>query len=582
MDVFSVLTLLGGLAFFLYGMKVMGDGLESLSGGKLEKTLEKMTNNRFKGVLVGAGVTALIQSSSATTVMVVGFVNSGIMRLTQAIGIIMGANIGTTITAWILSLTGLEGDSIIVKLLKPTGFGPILAFIGIILLMANKRQKGKQIGTILIAFAVLMTGMDLMGDAVKPLAEVPEFQQMFLMFENPLLGIMIGALLTALLQSSSASVGILQTFASTGIIKFSMAFPIILGQNIGTCITAMLSCIGAKKNAKRAAFVHLYFNIIGTVVIGVLFYVLNAVLNLTYLDNHLVTPADIAIIHTSFNLLATAMLLPFSKYLGKLACLTIKDKEEDDETPFLDERFLTAPAVAIEQCNIMSEKMITLTKEVDELALNSLDNYSEKLEEEIRKQEDLTDKYEDVLGTYLVRLSRESLNEETSKQVTMLLQTIGEIERLADVSLEVLAVSKEMYNKKMKFSSAATEELKIVKKAVNDLILLSVDIFERKDENDFEKVDPLYSVVYDIIDEVKENHVIRLRDGCCTIELGFVLADLLQAYEKMCDACLKISQLSIRLNSNNPSFHIETSHGKKSDTYAKNYDELKEIYVVTK
>ena len=433
MDLFMILQLLCGLALFLFGMNSMGDGLESLSGGKLEKTLEKMTNSTMKGFILGAAVTAVIQSSSATTVMVVGFVNSGIMKLRQAIGIIMGANVGTTITSWILSLSGIEGDSLVMQLLKPSSFSAVFAFVGIILLMFCNSEKKKHLGTIFLGFGILMVGMDQMSAAVEPLSDDPTFTGFLTLFNNPVFGILAGALLTAVIQSSSASVGILQALSKTGAISYSMAIPIVMGQNIGTCVTALISCIGAKKNAKRAAFVHLYFNIIGTLVICALFYGSNLFINYGFL-NDIVGPENIAVIHTAFNLLATAILLPFNKYLEKLACLTIKDKEEDSDVPFLDERFLNTPSVATERAKSLAEKMARLSEGTLLGALELVDHYDEKVAETIHENEDMIDSYEDVISTYLVKLSSKQLSADDSKTIQLILHTIGDFERISDRS----------------------------------------------------------------------------------------------------------------------------------------------------
>lgn len=582
MDIFSLLTLLGGLALFLFGMNTMGDGLEKLSGGKLERTLEKMTDNTFKGFLLGAGVTAVIQSSSATTVMVVGFVNSGIMKLAQAIGIIMGANVGTTITAWLLSLTGIEGDSLVLNLLKPSGFAPILAFIGIALLMFAKNGKKKDVGTILVGFAVLMFGMDMMSGAVKPLADVPEFTSILTMFSNPLLGVLAGALLTAVIQSSSASVGILQALSATGSITFATAIPIIMGQNIGTCVTAMLACIGAKKNAKRAAFVHLYFNIIGTVVILAAFYGLNALLDFAFIRDT-VTPADIAVVHTGFNLIATALLLPFSKFLGKLACLTVRDKDTEDDTPFLDERFLGTPALAVEQCDVMAAKMAGLSKNTFLQAITLLGKYDEKLAQQILENEERIDAYEDVLGTYLVKVSSKSLNTRDSNEIARLLHCIGDFERISDHAVNLVDAAKEMHEKKITFSDEAKKELRVLTDALTEILAITMEAFENKDIALAKKVEPLEQVIDGLRDKLKRRHVKRLQSGACTIELGFILSDLLTNYERVSDHCSNIAVCLIQISMDSFETH-EYLHDLKDGSsveFEDEYEAYKNKYVLS-
>lgn len=576
MDIFSVIALLGGLAFFLFGMNTMGDGLEKLSGGKLERTLEKMSDNTFKGFILGAGVTAVIQSSSATTVMVVGFVNSGIMKLAQAIGIIMGANVGTTITAWILSLTGIEGDSLILKLLKPSGFAPILAFIGIILLMFAKKGKKKEIGSILVGFALLMSGMEAMSGAV---ADIPEFSNMLIMFSNPIVGLLIGMLLTAILQSSSASVGILQALSKTGSITFGTAIPIVMGQNIGACVTALISCIGAKKNAKRAAFVHLYFNIIGTVVVLLGFYGLNALLNFSFVDD-MVGPADIAIIHTAFNLISTALLLPFSKYLGKLACLTIRDKGQEDDAPYLDERFLNTPAIAVEQCDSMTVKMANLSKNNILQALRLINNYDEKRAQEIQENEERIDAYEDVLGSYLVKLSSKNLTVNDSKEISRLLHCIGDFERISDHAVNILDVAKEMNEKQISFSDKAMEEIKVVASALTEILDITITAFENKDIHMAERVEPLEEVIDGLRDKLKRRHIRRLREGECTIELGFIFSDLLTNFERVSDHCSNIAVCMIQVNLESFETHeyLHEVRGNDFGIYKEDYDQYIEKY----
>ena len=547
MDFFGVLTMLGGLALFLYGMETMGSGLEKLSGGRLERILEKLTSNPIKAVLLGAGVTAVIQSSSATTVMVVGFVNSGIMKLTQAVGIIMGANIGTTITSWLLSLTGIESENFFVRLLKPTSFSPILALIGVSFLMFSKKEKKKDAGTIMIGFAILMTGMETMSGAVKPLANVPEFTGILTMFSNPVFGMIAGAVLTAIIQSSSASVGILQALCATGAVNFSTAIPIIMGQNIGTCVTAMLSGIGASKNAKRAALVHLYFNIIGTVVFMIAFYAINAAVHFSFLDTA-ANAMGIAVIHSSFNIAATVLLLPFGNGLVKLACLTIPD-EEKKETParekeafrLLDPRFLDTPGFAVEQCRQTTIQMAKLARECFFTSVELLHEFSGEKAERVETLESLVDRYEDELGTYMVKLGGKNLSQNDSHTVSLLLHCIGDFERISDLGMNLKDSAKEMHEKKMRFSSRAHQELEVLLHAVSEILDMSIDAFETNNTAEASKVEPLEEVIDDINTVVKASHIKRLQTGKCTIEQGFVLSDISMNLERVSDHCSNIA-----------------------------------------
>lgn len=547
MDIFSVLTMVGGLALFLYGMQVMGDGLAKVSGGKLERILENLTSNPIKAVLLGAGVTAVIQSSSATTVMVVGFVNSGIMKLNQAVGIIMGANIGTTVTSWILSLSGLQGDNVFVKLCKPSSFSPLLAVIGVIFLLFIKDEKKKDIGAIMVGFAVLMFGMETMSDAVKPLANVPEFTGILTAFSNPILGMIAGAVLTAIIQSSSASVGILQALCVTGAVSYGVAIPIIMGQNIGTCVTALLSSIGATKNAKRAAMVHLYFNIIGTVVFMVLFYTVNAVVGFSFLGTA-TNAAGIAVIHSLFNVFATMLLLPFGKGLEKLACLTIRDdvqpaevEEERKELQLLDSRFLEKPAFAMEQSVHVANKMAEESKRTLFTAMDLLWNYTEDGAKKVGELENLVDQYEDKLGTYLVKLSRQNLSVHDSHTLSIVLHCIGDFERISDHAINIMEAAQEMHDKKLIFSPKAEEELKVFSRAVQDIVEKAYAVFRDQDEKLAQKVEPLEAVVDELNQEVKKRHIRRLREGKCTIELGFILSDITTSLERVADHCSNIA-----------------------------------------
>ena len=535
MDLFSILTLIGGLALFLYGMNAMGDGLAKVSGGKLEKILENLTSNPIKAVLLGAGVTAVIQSSSATTVMVVGFVNSGIMKLSQAVGVIMGANIGTTITSWILSLTGIQSDNFIIQMFKPTSFSPVLAIIGVIFILFINDSKKKDIGTIFIGFAILMYGMDMMSSAVKPLAEVPEFTNLLLKFSNPLLGVIAGALLTAVIQSSSASVGILQALCLTGAVPFSAAIPIIMGQNIGTCITAILSAIG-------------------TVIFMTVFYLINAVVGFSFF-HQAATPAGIAVIHSVFNVTATIILLPFAKGLEKLACLTIRDKKEDvvvsaedREFMILEPRFLEKPAFAVEQSRNAARKMAEESHNALFTALSLVDKYSEEGVERVENMESKVDRYEDELGTYLVKLSHKDISEADSHSLSIMLHCIGDFERISDHAVNIMESAQELYEKGLKFSENAKKDLEVLGQAVEDIVNTAYEVFDKQDMKLAEKIEPLEEVIDELSKEVKRRHVQRLRNGECTIEMGFILSDITTCLERVADHCSNIGVCVTQVN----------------------------------
>lgn len=551
MDFFNVLTMLGGLALFLYGMHNMGEGLGKVSGGRLERILEKLTSNPLKAVALGAAVTAVIQSSSATTVMVVGFVNSGIMKLSQAIGIIMGANIGTTITSWILSLSGIESSNFFMKMLKPSSFAPILALIGVIFIMFCKKEKKKDIGMILVGFGILMVGMDTMSDAVKPLADVPAFTNLFVMFTNPILGMIVGAVLTAIIQSSSASVGILQALCVTGSVPYAAALPIIMGQNIGTCITAMLSSVGANKNAKRAALVHLYFNLIGTTVFMLGFYAINTFVQFSFLETS-ANAAGIATIHTVFNVVATIFLLPFTKGLEKLAYLTIREdeaeKQEADDFQVLDVRFLDSPSFGIEQCRNLTVKMAELSKSALFKSIELLSEYDESKAAEVENLESRVDRYEDEIGSYLVKLSSKNILEKDSHTLSMLLHLIGDFERISDHAVNIMEAAKEMHDKGLTFSPMAKEELKVFSRAVRDIINISIQVFEDEDKELAVAVEPLEEVIDYLNEKLKKRHIERLREGVCTIELGFIFSDIKTNYERVADHCSNIAICMIQLN----------------------------------
>jgi len=587
MDIFGVLQMVGGLALFLFGMHAMGEGLSKTSGGRLEKILEKLTSNPLKAVLLGAGVTAIIQSSSATTVMVVGFVNSGIMKLSQAVGIIMGANIGTTATSWILSLSGIEGESFLVQMLKPSSFSPILAILGVAYIMFSKREKIRDIGMILVGFAILMTGMDTMSAAVKPLADVPEFTNLLLKFSNPILGMLAGLILTAVIQSSSASVGILQALCITGAVSYGAAIPIIMGQNIGTCITALLSAIGASKNAKRAALVHLYFNMIGTILFMIGFYAINAVVGFGFLNNA-ANAAGIAVVHSVFNVAATIILLPFSDMLEKLACLTIRDSEEevnaeseaDKDFRLLDIRFLDTPGLAVEHCRRVAENMAKLTKEAIYAASEIITEYDKRKAERVIVLENEIDRYEDELGTYMVKLSQQQLSEQDSHKLSVILHCLSDFERISDHAVNLVESAREMKEKNQDFSKKAKEELAVFTQAVKDIVAVSFEVFEKEDVTRAVFVEPLEEVIDDLQAEMKKRHVKRLQKGKCTIEMGFVLADVVTSYERISDHCSNIAVCLMQVDQDNYDTHESLNDMKHNELFNERYAVYKEKYVL--
>lgn len=574
MDIFSILTMIGGLALFLYGMEVLGDGLKKASGGKLELILEKLTSNKLMAVLLGAGVTAIIQSSSATTVMVVGFVNSGIMKLSQAVGVILGANVGTTVTAWLLSLTEVNGTGFILELLKPSSFSPLLAITGVILLTMGKKEKQKNIGTIMIGFAVLMFGMETMSDAVKPLSQMPEFSQILLMFSNPVLGMLVGLVLTAIIQSSSASIGILQALCFTGAVSYSTAIPIIMGQNVGTCVTALISSAGAGKNAKRAALIHLYYNIIKTVAFMVVFYALNAVFHFAFMENA-ASALGVAVIHTTFNVVAVIIMFPISWILEKLAYLTLPETEEEvrqqkdqKEIQLLDTRFLSTPGFALEQCKNAALDMAEMAKEGLFLAIRMLDSFDEKEAERVVELENKVDRYEDEIGTYLVKLSSRHLTEKDSQQLSILIHCIGDFERISDHAINIMDAAKEMHEKKLEFSKKAQEELAVYTGAIKDIVNTSVLVFQEEDLKLAGMIEPLEEVIDYLSVEVKKRHMKRLRKGKCTIEMGFILADVTTNYERVSDHCSNIALSLLQMNEGNFETHEYQDNLSSKDNVA--------------
>ena len=538
--ILKLISLLGGLALFLFGMDTMGKSLERTAGGKLQTILAKMSSNVPKGFLLGLAVTAVIQSSSATTVMVVGFVNSGIMTLKQAVGVIMGSNVGTTVTAWILSLSGLEGDSFLVQLFKPSTLAPLLGTVGIILYMFTNSEKKKNIGGILLGFMALMTGMELMSSSMKFLREEAWFARLMVSFSNPLIGILVGAALTAVIQSSSASVGILQSMCSTGAVSYGCAIPVILGQNISTCVTAMMGAIGANKNARRTAMVHLYFNLMGTLIFVVLFYGIGLVHPWGFL-NTACNEMNIAMIHTAFNLAATALLLPLNGVLVKLATLSVPDDKEEEKTELLDERLLGTPAVAVQRAHEIAVRMAEDSSEAMRLAVGLTREFDSRIMEQVLALEENTDRYEDALGTYLVKLSGMSLSVADNRILNTLLYTVSDIERIADHAVAVGRAALEMEEKKIQFSAQAKGELEVLERAVSDILDRTVEAYKTFDRNLARKVEPQEQVVDSLVREVKSRHIRRLRDGLCSVEYGFVLEDLLTAFERSADHCSNVA-----------------------------------------
>ncbi len=572
MSIFMVLSLIGGLALFLYGMQMMGDGLKKVSGGKLEMILEKLTSNKIMAVLLGAGVTAVIQSSSATTVMVVGFVNSGIMSLSRAVGVIMGANVGTTVTAWILSMTEITGQSLFLQLLKPSSFSPVLAIVGVAILMASKKEKRRDGATIMLGFAILMFGMEMMSGAVEPLAESEEFQNVLLMFANPVLGMLVGCGFTILIQSSSASVGILQALSATGAVTNLSAIPLIMGANVGSTTTALISSIGASRNAKRAALVHFYFNIIKTVTFMVLFYSLNAIFHFAF-ANEPATAVGIAVIHSSFNIAAAIVFTPVSAIFEKMAYVTLPklESEEEDKIPaksdiqILDPRFLETPGYALEQCKNAAVDMANYSKEALFLAIDQIRKFDKKSAARVINLEELVDHYEDELGSYLVKLSSRHLSEKDSQELSVLLHCIGDFERISDHAINIMESAREMNDKNLSFSKKAEEELSVFTGAIKDIVNTSILVFQEEDLKLALQVEPLEEVIDHLNVEVKKRHIKRLRKGKCTIEMGFVLSDISTNYERVSDHCSNIALCLLQLNEDNFDTHMYQENISASD-----------------
>jgi len=568
MDIFNFLSLIGGLCLFLFGMNTMGSALERRAGSKLQALLGKLTTNKFAGLLTGLGVTAVIQSSSATTVMVVGFVNSGLMSLKQAINVIMGANIGTTVTAWILSLAGISGENIFIKLLKPTSFTPILALIGIILFMFCKSDKKKDTGNILLGFAVLMFGMDAMSNAVAGLSEIPQFRDLFILFKNPILGVLVGALVTAIIQSSSASVGILQALAATGQVSYGAAIPIIMGQNIGTCITAILSCFGTNRNAKRTAVVHLSFNLVGTAICLGVFSIVKYVFAPTIIDLS-VNAAGIAICHSVFNILCTAILLPMSSLLEKLAYKVVPETKLPEKVTELDERLLSTPSVALEVCRNLAVEMANGAVGSLKLSLSCLHSYSADIAKQVREAEEKADHYEDVIGTYLVKLSANKFGDTHSAEAAQLLKIIGDLERLSDHAVNLVCSAEEMKEKELVFSDAANESLRSLSNALHEILDLTLVAFSYENLESAACVEPLEQVIDQLKEKMRSDHIARLQQGLCSIETGFVWSDILTDISRTSDHCSNIAGCVIDTSASNLNIHMSLREAKSDSQFFK-------------
>lgn len=581
MDVFSVITMIGGLSFFLYGMHVLSAGLEKMAGGKMESVLKKVTSKRFMGLLLGAGVTAVIQSSSAVTVMLVGLVNSGIMQLSQAISVTMGSNIGTTITAWILSLAGIDSSSFWVNMLKPASFSPIIAFVGIVLIMAGKKQKHKDIGSICLGFAVLMFGMSTMSDAVEGLSEMPEFTGILTFFKNPVMGVIVGLVFTAIIQSSSASVGVLQALSMTGAITYGAAIPIIMGQNIGTCVSAVIASVGTSRNARRVSVVHVLFNTIGSVVCLTGWLISDAIFNFAFTDTA-VEPFAIAVIHSVFNVVTTAILFPFASLLEKLVKLIIPDAKEKEAVVLLDERLMTVPSFAVAKAEAVTAEMASLAKKSVKSAVALLERYDEKSAKLVENMESDIDRYEDELGTYLVKISKKEIGENESKKISKLLHTISDFERIGDHANNLLLTAQEMYEKKISFSAEAKEEIDNLTDAITEILSLTVKAFKNDDVALAETVEPLEEVIDEIIASVKDRHIGRLKKGDCTIELGFILTDVLTNYERISDHCSNIAVAVIEAQREMFDAHeyLNSVKSEKNGRYAEYFDKYMKQYSI--
>lgn len=583
MDIFNIFTLLGGLAFFLYGMTVMSSGLEKVAGGKMEQLLREMTSNPIKSLVLGMGITVIVQSSSAVTVMLVGLVNSGIMNLTQAIGVIMGSNVGTTVTAWILSLSGIESDNFFVQLLKPESFSPLLALAGVIMMMASKKNKTKNVGTILIGFAVLMFGMELMKNAMSPLADMPEFTHILTAFSNPLFGIVIGTVVTAVIQSSAASVGILQALSLTGGISYGMAFPIIMGQNIGTCISAVLSAIGVNTNARRVAAVHIAFNVLGTIIFMAAYQIITSIWDIP-LFKESINPFGIAVLHSIFNIATTIMLFPFTKFLEKIAMVTVKDDKEEEQEVIIDERLLLSPSFAIGECTRLTAEM---AKVVEYNFLNStkmLKSFHQRSAEHIAENEIKIDTYEDKLGSFLLKLAGRQLSDEDSNRITQLLLTIGDYERIGDHASYILKIAETMHEKKQKFSPEAIEELKVIVHAVSELFRMTLEVFTTDNTVLAQEVEPLEQVIKKNIRKVKNRHIKRLKDGLCSVDVSFMFSDLMNDLRRIAAHCSNIATCTVQIKDSTMEKHEYSQRAKSLENtdFTNKYENYKSIYSVSK
>lgn len=583
MDIFNIFTLLGGLAFFLYGMTVMSSGLEKVAGGKMEQLLREMTSNPIKSLVLGMGITVIVQSSSAVTVMLVGLVNSGIMNLTQAIGVIMGSNVGTTVTAWILSLSGIESDNFFVQLLKPESFSPLLALAGVIMMMSGKKNKTKNVGTILIGFAVLMFGMELMKNAMSPLADMPEFTHILTAFSNPLFGIIIGTVVTAVIQSSAASVGILQALSLTGSISYGMAFPIIMGQNIGTCISAVLSAIGVNTNARRVAAVHIAFNVLGTIIFMAAYQIITSIWDIP-LFKESINPFGIAVLHSIFNIATTVMLFPFTKLLERIAMVTVKDDKEEEQEVIIDERLLLSPSFAIGECTRLTAEM---AKVVEYNFLNStkmLKSFHQRSAEHIAENEIKIDTYEDKLGSFLLKLAGRQLSDEDSNRITQLLLTIGDYERIGDHASYILKIAETMHEKKQKFSPEAIEELKVIVHAVSELFRMTLEVFTTDNTVLAQEVEPLEQVIKKNIRKVKNRHIKRLKDGLCSVDVSFMFSDLMNDLRRIAAHCSNIATCTVQIKDSTMEKHEYSQRTKSLENtdFTNKYENYKSIYSVSK
>ncbi len=554
MTILNLFTLCGGLAFFLYGMNVMSNGLERLSGGKLESVLRSATSNPVKSLLLGAGITIAIQSSSAMTVMLVGLVNSGIMQLSQTVGVIMGSNVGTTLTAWILASAGIESDNIFINLLKPSSFSPVLALVGIGFIMMAKSDKKKNLGNIFVGFAVLMFGMELMQDSVSPLADSPEFSEILTAFKNPIIGVLVGAVFTGIIQSSAASVGILQSLSMNGLITYSMAIPIIMGQNIGTCVTALISSIGVNRNARRVSVVHISFNLIGTIVFMTAFYGADAIFKFAFSDQ-IINPFMIAVFHSIFNVATTVFLLPFSKMLVRIAEKVVPNKESTEEYAFLDERLLNTPSFAVTECLNLTVKMAQTAKSTICNALDLLWKFDQKKSDSINESEDSLDVFEDKLGSILVKISTKDISTVDSNKVSMMLHTIGDFERIGDHALNIVNTAKEINEKKVVFSKEAQKQMDVAVAALKEILNITFTAFEENDIEKAKNVEPLEQVIDGIAAKIKSDHITRLQKGDCTIEYGFILSDILNNIERVSDHCSNIAVAMIEVSQNSFDTH---------------------------